>query len=584
MLMPKTLSAAAVFFARVPPGSASAVLLLTTAASATEGIGMVLLVQLLSVIGGELPDNAVINAVLTVLAFLGIPATAEGLLGAFVGLIALQSVVGYARDQSIARLQFDFVDGLRHDCFEALLTAEWRWVAPHRPADLANLMLVEMSRVGLGVQSGLALLAAMVAALAYLGAALVIAPGLTSVVLVSSGVILLLLARFNREAYSLGQVQVAANRSLLQTLQDSIGSIKLAKVLGNERGHLARVKDAIAGLRNAQLSFARNTSLSRAIFQVCGGALLALYVYLGLKVLAVPLPELLTLVIVFARLMPLLMNAQQHGSRCINMLPAFAEVSEFLATSRAARQTAVASEPRPIQLSRAIELRDVSLAYSGRERPVLDGVSLTIAAGQITTIMGPSGAGKSSLADIIISLVIPDAGQLLVDGQPVSGADRQGWMRSIAYMPQEIFLFPGTVRDNLLWARPCADDASLVAALRRAAADFVLELPEGLDTQIGHAGAGLSGGERQRIALARALLQQPELLILDEATSALDAANAARILEAVAALRESTTVVLIGHTPAAAMIADQVLVMLDGKLVAAGRWAEVSDLLVNAGS
>ncbi|WP_017672020.1 ABC transporter ATP-binding protein [Blastomonas sp. AAP53] len=580
----KALPDLAALFARVPAGRAAGVLLLTIAASATEGVGVILLVQLLSVIGGQVTDNAVINGVMAALAYLGIPATAEGLLSVFVGLIALQSAVGYARDQAIVKLQFDFVDGLRQDCFEALLSAEWRWIAPHRPADLANLMLVEMSRVGLGVQSALALLAAIAAALAYLGAALIIAPGLTAIVLVSSGVILLALGRFNREAYALGQLQGTANRSLLQTLQDSIGSIKLAKVLGNERRHLSRVKDAIAGVRHAQLSFARNTSLSRAMFQVCGGALLALYVYLGLKLLAVPLPELLTLVIVFARLMPLLMNAQQHASRSINMLPAFAEVAEFLAASRAARQTDIASEPRPVPLSRAIELRDVRVSFPGREQPVLDGVSLTITAGQITAIMGPSGAGKSSLADVIISLVTPDAGQLLVDGKPVSGADRQGWMRSIAYMPQEIFLFPGTIRDNLLWASSSADDASLATALRRAAADFVLDLPDGLDTQIGQAGAGLSGGERQRIALARALLQQPQLLILDEATSALDAAAAARILEAVAALRGSTTVVLIGHTPAAAMIADQVLVMLNGRLVAAGPWAQVSDRLVKAGS
>ncbi|PXW74561.1 ATP-binding cassette subfamily C protein [Blastomonas natatoria] len=581
--MPKALSALAAFLARVPPGSAAGVLLLTITASATEGVGIVLLVQLLSVIGGALTDNVVVSSVVAVLAYLGIPATAEGLLGAFVSLIALQSVVGYARDQSVARLQFDFADGLRQDCFEALLSAEWRWIAPHRPADLANLMLVEMNRVGLGVQSGLALLAAVAAALAYLGAALVIASGLTLVVLVSSGVILLALARVNREAYALGQLQVSANRSLLQTLQDSIGSIKLAKVLGNERRHLSRVKEAVAEVRDAQLSFARNSSLSRALFQVCGAALLALYVYLGLKVLAVPLPELLTLVIVFARLMPLLMNAQQQGSRCINMLPAFAEVSDFLAASRAARQADVTSEPRPVQLAQAIELLDVTLAYPGRDRPALEAVSVTIEAGKITAIMGPSGAGKSSLADIIIGLITPDAGQLLVDGKPVSGADRQGWMRTIAYMPQEIFLFPGTIRENLFWARPGADEASLVLALRQASADFVLDLPEGLDTQIGQAGAGLSGGERQRIALARALLQQPVLLILDEATSALDAANSARILEAVAALRGSTTVVLIGHTPAAAVIADQVLVMLEGRLAAAGPWAQVSDQLAQTG-
>jgi ATP-binding cassette subfamily C protein len=142
-------------------------------------------------------------------------------------------------------------------------------------------------------------------------------------------------------------------------------------------------------------------------------------------------------------------------------------------------------------------------------------------------------------------------------------------------MPQEIFLFPGTIRENLLWAQPETDERVIHEALRRAAADFVLDLPDGLETMIGHAGNGLSGGERQRVALARALLRHPTLLILDEATSALDKPNAGRVFEAVAALRGRMTVILIGHSEAAAQIADQVVVLRKGQVGAIGSWQEV---------
>lgn len=574
-----SLRAVASLSSRVPISKAVCVFLLMLVASATEGIGIILLVQLLSVIGGGTTDNPVIHGVVAALASLRIPTTEEGLLGAFVGLIVLQSILNFAREQAAARLQFEFVDGLRSSCFQALLAAEWRWIAPQRPADLANLILVEMSRVGVGAQAGLSLLATAVAATAYIVAALVIAPIMTAIVLVSSGAIFLALGRLHREAYELGQLQGTANRSLLQTLQDSIGGIKLAKVLGNERHHLSLVNATVARVRYAQLSFTRNTSLSRAVFQVCGAGLLALYVYLGLRLLAVPLPELLTLVIVFARLMPLLMGAQQHLNRVINSLPAFTEIAAFLSTSEAARQPDSGSNSGPIPLSRAIELRDVTVTYPSREQPALSGVSLVVPAGQITAIMGPSGAGKSTLADVIMGLLTPDGGQLLVDGRPVSGAERHGWMRSIAYMPQEIFLFPGTIRDNLVWAKTGIDDTSLEMALRRAAADFVLALPDGLDTMIGQGGAGLSGGERQRVALARALLQQPTLLVLDEATSALDKSNAERVLDAVVALRGRMTVILIGHSEAAAEIADQVVVLRAGRVETIGSWREASGFL-----
>jgi ATP-binding cassette subfamily C protein len=145
-------------------------------------------------------------------------------------------------------------------------------------------------------------------------------------------------------------------------------------------------------------------------------------------------------------------------------------------------------------------------------------------------------------------LLRPEQGKIQVDGQTLEGEHRRAWRRQIAYVPQEVFLFHGTIRDNLLWANPRVDDAALWQALHQvAAADFVARLPRGLDTSVGERGIHLSGGERQRIALARALLRQPLLLILDEATSALDTGNEERIRDALAGLHGALTLVIIAH-------------------------------------
>jgi ATP-binding cassette subfamily C protein len=186
--------------------------------------------------------------------------------------------------------------------------------------------------------------------------------------------------------------------------------------------------------------------------------------------------------------------------------------------------------------------------------------------------MGASGAGKSTLADVLMGLLVPDAGEMSVNGDPIRGSRRLTWRRSVAYVPQETFLFHDTIRHNLLWGNPKACDDALHQALKKAAADFVFRLPQGLDTVVGDGGIRLSGGERQRIALARALLKQPSLLILDEATSALDLENEARVRQAIETLHGDMTVVIIGHRLPTLEHADQVVVLDQGRVAAQGNW------------
>jgi ATP-binding cassette subfamily C protein len=232
----------------------------------------------------------------------------------------------------------------------------------------------------------------------------------------------------------------------------------------------------------------------------------------------------------------------------------------------------------------AIELQGAVLRRAGRQAPALDGAFLRIAPRTTTAVIGPSGAGKTTLADVLAGLLPLDAGTLSIDGVAVAGADRVRWRHSVAYVTQEVFLVHDTVRNNLCWgAAPHErDDAALADALRQAAAEFVFALPHGLETMIGDGGAMLSGGERQRLALARALLRRPSLLILDEATSALDVDSEARIGAALRTLHGDLTILLIGHRLATLEHADQVLVMERGRIVRSGDWTQLRLLQENA--
>jgi ATP-binding cassette, subfamily C, bacterial len=227
-------------------------------------------------------------------------------------------------------------------------------------------------------------------------------------------------------------------------------------------------------------------------------------------------------------------------------------------------------------MTRHLRLDQVSFGYDDGA-PILRGTTLTIPHGAMTAVVGSSGAGKSTAADLLLGLLQPESGTVLIDDIPLQAGDRQRWRRSVGYVPQDGFLLHDTVRANLLWARPDASEAQMWAALEQAAAaSFVRGRGHGLDLVVGDRGIQLSGGERQRLALARALLLEPQLLVLDEATSALDAVNEQQILRAVRALRHRVTTVIITHRLHAIQDADLIHVIEDGAVVQTGTWAALA--------
>lgn len=569
---------AAVHFARllrdVPKAWVAGLLALMILASLTEGIGILLLVPLLGLLGGVSEiSNPLIQGLVETIKTLGLSLSVGGLLAAFLVLITFRSSVQYARERLGASLQHQVVDGLRERCFTALLGVEWRWMVAGRKSDHANLLLTDVSRVGVGLNFGLSLLTALVTLLAYLSVAFALSWPMTLLVLLSGGAVFWLLAGHRREALHLGQNLGLANRALHGNVQESLAGIKLAKILGNESRHLDYFRQTMGQLRTQQLRFMANTSLSRAMFQVGGAVMLSSYLYLGLTVWPTPLPELLTLVLLFSRVIPMFMSAHQHYHHWLHAMPALVEIDALLQQCRQASEPV--SSDAPITMEASVELDGVSVGYAGRDRPALDSVSVRFAARTTTAVMGPSGAGKSTLADVLMGLLSPDSGRLIVDGTALTGSQRMAWRRSVAYVPQEVFLFHDSVRNNLLWAAPEVDEGALHLALKQAAADFVLGLPQALDTVVGDGGVRLSGGERQRIAIARALLKRPSLLILDEATSALDMENESRVRQAIENLHGGLTVVIIGHRLPTLEHADQVVVLEQGRIARQGRWEDL---------
>jgi subfamily B ATP-binding cassette protein MsbA len=223
-------------------------------------------------------------------------------------------------------------------------------------------------------------------------------------------------------------------------------------------------------------------------------------------------------------------------------------------------------------LSKRIELRDVDFSYQDGEGRALEGVSLAIEVGQVVALVGTSGAGKSTLASLVPRFYDPTAGAVLFDGVDIRKATLSSLRGQIGLVTQEVILFNDTVRNNIAYGLKTIEDSEIRKAAQAAnALDFIEDLPRGFATVVGERGSRLSGGQRQRLAIARAILKNPPILVLDEATSSLDAESEALVQQALENLMVNRTTLVIAHRLSTVRRADQIVVIEDGRIREVGR-------------
>ena len=240
-----------------------------------------------------------------------------------------------------------------------------------------------------------------------------------------------------------------------------------------------------------------------------------------------------------------------------------------------------ASEPadddKPaLQLTDArVELRDVTFGYRPNE-PVLNRMSFVAEPGKVTALVGPSGGGKSTVLALLLRLYDVADGEILIDGQDISGVSRNSLRHQTGYVGQDVYLFRDTIRENIAFGKVGASEAEIIAAARAACAhDFIMGFPLGYDTPVGEHGAQLSGGQRQRVAVARALVKNAPIILLDEATAALDSESEKLVQEAIEHLCQNRTTIVIAHRLHTIMHADAILVVEGGEIVERGRHDEL---------
>lgn len=544
-----------------------------------EGTGLLLLIPLLGSLGlavDEGPTSRLSRLIGQAFETAGIQPTLAAVLVIFLLVTTAHAVLYRAHLLINPTLEQRFALALRRRLYAAIVSARWSFLVRRRSTELVHAVTTEVDRAGASAYQLLTLMTGCVVTAAYVVLAARMSAALTLLV---AGLGLAMLASLRgrtRRSVDLGDSYAAANRRLFGLASESIAGLKVAKSLGAEMRGVRIFEEHATAMARAYLDLLRSFAQGKMRLDLTSAVVVSLLLYLAVDWLGLRGPGLLVLIFILARILPRVLSLQESAQAFVSGLPSFAAVLRTIEACEAETEPALVTGPRPV-VSREIRLDGVTFQYAGPSAPAIEEVTLTIPAGLITAIVGPSGAGKSTIADLLLGLLRPARGQLLVDGKPLDDAAIPAWRRSVGYVPQDSFLLHDTVRANLLWARPDATEAQMWDALERAAAaDFVRARPEGLDTVVGDRGIQLSGGERQRLALARALLIEPVVLVLDEATSALDSVNEARILSAVHTLRHRITCVIITHRLSTIREADLIHVIEGGRLVESGGWDELA--------
>jgi ABC-type multidrug transport system fused ATPase/permease subunit len=366
------------------------------------------------------------------------------------------------------------------------------------------------------------------------------------------------------------------NAEISGRLTESFSGVRVVKA------YQAEQREALVFTKGAHRLF-RNVAQTLTSFSAIGAASTLLLGVISVSIMAVGAGDVLSgkmtvgdffaFTIYLGMLVGPVMQVVNIGSQ---ITEAFAGLERIREIRNEVPEDAGEAARQPLrEVAGRIEFQDVWFEYNP-DQPVLKGISFTALPGTSTALVGPSGSGKSTLIGLVAAFHKPTAGRILVDGKDLVDLRLADYRSHLAVVFQDNFLFDGTVRENIAYARPHATDEEVLRAARIARCDdFVAKLPLDYDTIVGERGVKLSGGERQRVAIARAILADPRILILDEATSSLDSESEALIQEGLAELMKGRTTFVIAHRLSTIRRADTILVLEDGKVLERGRHEEL---------
>lgn len=403
----------------------------------------------------------------------------------------------------------------------------------------------------------------------YLLVALNISPSMTLYTLVGGGVLLLVVRPFLSRTRIVSEDIVTTEKEISQFITEHIVGMKSLKASGTEKNAFAEGEKLISSLRSLQVRMAKILSLNTSMFQPFTLLFIILLFLLTYQTPGFNLVSFAATLYLIQKIFTYL----ESGQGALHVLGEMTPYAEHLLAFKAklAKHAEEGAAGRhSFSFLSTLTFDAVSFSY-GETGPVLENISFTIARGDTVAFIGPSGAGKTSVVDLLLRLFNPTEGSVRVDGISAEDIGLDEWRTHFGYVSQDVFLFNGTIEENIRFYRDNLSRTDIEKAAREANIhDFIVQLPHGYQTTTGDRGVMLSGGQRQRVALARALAGKPEILVLDEATSALDRESEKLVHEAISNLHGQVTVVIVAHRLSTVEKADTIFILDKGKIVEQG--------------
>lgn len=552
-------------FVRAYPGRSTVALIALLLAGLLDGLGLSTLLSMLSLATGTEGDPSLPEQIaLDVVGFIGVEPSPFSLLLLAIVLISSKALLVLAANREVGYTVAHVATDLRLALLRAVMASRWRFYLAQPVGRLSNAVATEAERASEGFREGALMSAMTINAVIYTGIAVLLSWQASLAALLAGAVMLWALHGLVKSAGAAGRNQTGLLRSMLSVMTDQLGAVKPLKAMAREQ-HL----DSLLERQTEQLKVAlRRQVFSKEALTALQEPLLAILVGIGFFVfvvhLEIPLAAVVVMLFLLARVVNLLGKAQRSYQRIVISESAYWSIREAIETAEREREPNLGTLTP--HLGRAIRFDRVNFSHGPSQR-LLHGLSMTIPANELTVIVGPSGAGKTTLLDLVAGLLEPDDGQILIDDVPLAEIDHRQWRRLIGYVPQESLLVNDSVYRNITLGEAGLGEADVRRALESADAwDFVAALPEGMHSAIGERGGRLSGGQRQRLALARALVHGPRLLILDEATSNLDPKAEEAVLATVAHLKGQLTMLAVTHDEGMLEIADNIYRIAAGQL------------------
>lgn len=495
----------------------------------------------------------------------------------------LRSALTYLGQYFSIRLQTRVSKELQKRVTHQIMSFSYSEIGRH-PAGTMSTMIRQSAKYAVLVMTVNSAILTLFMFLVYVGLMIVMSVPLTLAALVVIGLLGVSLNGVVRALRSLGERIVSASVATGRVTFEYLQAPRLLRIFNATQyaeNAINRARsDMISAQQSSEIIKSAVSPATDAVTIAGAGLFLSIgYLVAGEAATSV-IPKLMLFVLVLYRLMPQVKRFNQSRMAFVNALPAVKRVSDFMREED--KKFSRTNGSRYTGFEKEVYFDKVGFRYPDTEKNALSDICFSIKKGQTVALVGPSGAGKSTIADLFLGLQEPTSGRILVDEKDLRDLHPGDWLNRIGVVDQEVFLMNTTIRDNIAFANRRASLDEIIEAAKAAYAhEFISALPSGYETEIGDRGYRLSGGQQQRLALARALLRNPEVLVLDEATSALDTETERIVQRTLENLHNVRTVLVIAHRLSTLAHADHIVVLKHGQVVEQGTW---SDLLENPGT